>query len=227
MQRQDSGANERGINVQFGDLMRERREYRGWSQRQLAEMLQSANLHLDPSAVTRIERGTRDVKLAEAIAIASVLGFNLDGLVFSAEQHFIMRERSEIELVIRARKALLDAIRHIDQWANNTDPETEKELVKKRKLADVAELYVSRLRQAPAFQRGGRLGPVEGDNFAIYYNDEDFRVKQSIAEIVIDGILMSEEEFEEIAAMNRRKLGRGLASLIPTNLKGEADDSET
>src|SRR5512143_50681 len=122
MQQQGEGSVGEGeagtVSKQFGDLMREMRERKGWSQRQLAEMLYTVELRLDPSAITRIERGTRDVKLAEAIAIASVLEFALEAISFSPEEHFRMREYSEVTMAVRARKALLDAIRHIDRWVN-------------------------------------------------------------------------------------------------------------
>lgn len=58
--------------------MREMREEKQWSQKRLAEvLLQGAGIKLDPSAITRIELGERDVKLQEAVAIAGVLGFRL------------------------------------------------------------------------------------------------------------------------------------------------------
>ena len=43
----------------FGRNMRIARGQRGWSQRQLAEALEGQGVRLDPSAVTRIERGDR------------------------------------------------------------------------------------------------------------------------------------------------------------------------
>ncbi|WP_421876788.1 helix-turn-helix domain-containing protein [Mycolicibacterium wolinskyi] len=206
MHRDEGGATDTGtVNTQFGDLMRERREERGWSQRQLAEMLHAVDLRLDPSAITRIERGTRDVKLTEAIAIASVLEFDLESISFSPEKHFVMREFSEVDMTIRARKALLDALRHIDRWVNNTDEETEDRLIKKRGLTNHVDLYTQRIREVPAFQPGGRLGHIEGDNFAIYYNDEDRAVKQAIVDAVTNGLLLSEDEFDELVVKRGEK----------------------
>lgn len=215
MQPEDVGADgAETVSRQFGDLMRERRESRGWSQRQLAEMLHVVDLRLDPSAITRIERGTRDVKLTEAIAISNVLEFGLDEISYSPEERFLMREFSEIEMVIKARKALLDAIRQIDRWGNNTDPDTEKALIAKRGLANVVDLYVGRLREASAFQLGNDLGHNHGDNYAVFYNDLDREIKQTIVDSVIGNVLVSEEFIDDY---NRKRLGRGLASLIPTS----------
>lgn len=61
--------------------MRIARGQRGWSQRQLAEALEGQGVRLDPSAVTRIERGDREVKLREAAAIADCLNTDLQQLL--------------------------------------------------------------------------------------------------------------------------------------------------
>lgn len=64
----------------FGLRVKNAREDRQWSQRKLAEELQHLDVKLDPSAVTRIERGTREVKLREAAAIAAALAVPLQDL---------------------------------------------------------------------------------------------------------------------------------------------------
>ena len=63
----ESGADERFSRL-FGDNVRRARAIKGWSQRRLAEALDVRGVKLDPSAVTRIERGVREVKLREAAA---------------------------------------------------------------------------------------------------------------------------------------------------------------
>lgn len=70
----------------FGRNVRAARERKGWSQRELASALQKHGLKLDPSAVTRIERGAREAKLREAVAIAECLSVDLRELV-TAEAH--------------------------------------------------------------------------------------------------------------------------------------------
>lgn len=222
MQQSDEGDTEptATVNKQFGDRMREIRESRRWSQRRLAELLQAVGLHLDPSAITRIERGTRDVKLTEAIAIADVLEFELDSISFSPEERFRMGEWSLVAAAQQARKSLLDAIRQVDRFVNQIAPDTEKRLIEKRGLSGIVDLYTKLLRENPAFQRGNRLEHVEGDNFAVYYTDDDRAVKQAIVEAVTNHILISEDDFE-------KALGHGLARLIPTESdprKGQTDD---
>ena len=65
------------FNRRFGDLVRRHRESNNWSQRRLAQRLEEVGVKLDPSAVTRIERGSRETKLREAVAIAEVLAVDL------------------------------------------------------------------------------------------------------------------------------------------------------
>ena len=72
---------EDAFNKQFGEVVREIRESKEWSQRQFADALEQAGLKLDPSAITRIERGTREVKLREAVTMASVLGVDVSRLL--------------------------------------------------------------------------------------------------------------------------------------------------
>lgn len=69
------------FSVEFGRNMRDARIRKSWSQRELAEALTARGLKLDPSAVTRIERGVRDVKLREAVAIAGCLDIDIERLL--------------------------------------------------------------------------------------------------------------------------------------------------
>lgn len=60
-----------------GELIRQLRERRGWSQRELALAAQ-----VDPSVVSRLERGLQDdVKLSVVVALARVLDVSIDHLV--------------------------------------------------------------------------------------------------------------------------------------------------
>jgi len=62
----------------FAARVKERREFLGMSQTQLAQHLRDyQRLDLDGTAITRIERGDRRVRLDEAVAITLVLGLDL------------------------------------------------------------------------------------------------------------------------------------------------------
>lgn len=71
---------EQTFDKSFGVRVKEARDKRKWSQRKLAEELAVLGVKLDPSAVTRIERGSREVKLREAAAIAAALAVPLQDL---------------------------------------------------------------------------------------------------------------------------------------------------
>ncbi|NOQ60691.1 helix-turn-helix domain-containing protein [Mycolicibacterium fortuitum] len=72
---------DRAVSVQqtevgFGERVRDARQERKWSQKQLAE-----KIDLDASAVSRLEQGTRAIRLGEAALIARVLDVDLSFLV--------------------------------------------------------------------------------------------------------------------------------------------------
>ena len=163
----------------------------------MAQTLEGVGVKLDPSAITRIERGTRDVKLAEAVAIATVLNFNLETISYGPADHFVMDENGLVASAAQARRALLDAIREVDRIANRTEPETEERIIAARGLSGITDLYTLRLRESPAFKRFGRLMPQGGeDNYAVYTNDDDRSIKQAVVNAVTNEILVSEDDLE-------------------------------
>lgn len=69
------------IEQRFGQAVHEQRTLKGWSQREFAERLTDAGIAVDASAVSRIENGTRALRLVEAVVIADVLGQSLQTLL--------------------------------------------------------------------------------------------------------------------------------------------------
>ena len=78
---QQSPKTTRTIETAVGEAIAEYRIVRGLTQRQFAEMLTAAGMPVDASAVSRIEKGTRSVRLTEAITIANILDVDLGLLV--------------------------------------------------------------------------------------------------------------------------------------------------
>ncbi len=101
----------------FGDALRRAREERRWSQRRLAEEIARYGVKLDASAITRIERGTREVKLREANAIARCMHLLLDDLVESPEHdpydRFMRTHIAAIECAMRARAQLAEMVQFL------------------------------------------------------------------------------------------------------------------
>lgn len=58
----------------FIEQVRNIRQQRGWSQRDLADRLATEGFPLHPSAIAKLETGQRPLRVAEAVALASVLG---------------------------------------------------------------------------------------------------------------------------------------------------------
>lgn len=76
-----------GIKTQeqnFGIAVAGIRSARELSQRDFAERLTEKGMPVDASAVSRIEKGSRSVRLVEAMTIAEVLGVSLDFLIGGA-----------------------------------------------------------------------------------------------------------------------------------------------
>lgn len=69
------------MRTDFGKRIQEARADLEISQRELAERLAERGLKLDPSAITRIEKGTRPVRVEEAVALAAVLDTRVSELL--------------------------------------------------------------------------------------------------------------------------------------------------
>ncbi len=65
----------------FASRVRQVREARGWSQEELARRLAEIGPRLGPTAITRLERGDRAVRVEEAVAIARALMTPLNALL--------------------------------------------------------------------------------------------------------------------------------------------------
>lgn len=73
----DKAASVQQTEAGFGERVRDARQERKLSQKQLAE-----KLDLDASAISRLEQGARAIRLGEAALIARVLDVDLDFLVY-------------------------------------------------------------------------------------------------------------------------------------------------
>jgi len=90
-------SNEMPIENRFGEEVLESRKLQRLSQKDLAEMLSGRGLNLDASAISRIEKGTRAIRLSEAAVIADVLGFSLSD---------VEHPRDPLEDLVRIRKTI-------------------------------------------------------------------------------------------------------------------------
>jgi len=70
-------SNDLPIENRFGEEVLKTRRVQRLSQKDLAEGLSQRGLALDASAISRIEKGSRAIRLSEAAVIADALGFSL------------------------------------------------------------------------------------------------------------------------------------------------------
>lgn len=119
---------------QFARRTRLLRDAFGWSQTGLAARLGEHGLKVDGTAITRLERGTRTIRLNEAVAIAHELGFTtvdtmLHGPLRTPEEELAQARADEAEAEQRATWALAEhaaaraKVRQLEQSA--TEPRRE------------------------------------------------------------------------------------------------------
>lgn len=66
----------------FGKRVKAEREYRGWSQADMAKLLSDKGIHpMHPTTVAKIEAGDRSVRINEAVGIADLFEVSLDSLL--------------------------------------------------------------------------------------------------------------------------------------------------
>lgn len=96
----------------FGQAVHAHRVQKGWSQRELAERLESAGVGVDASAVSRIEKGTRAVRLSEAVILAQVLDVPLETLLVPPGRLNVIHELEKDTFALRMEyTAVVEAVR--------------------------------------------------------------------------------------------------------------------
>lgn len=97
------------FDQRVGAYLRDARVALRLSQREVAEKLSEVGLNIGPTAVTRIEKGSRSVGLEEAVALAEVLDLSLEGIFYAAhddaERFAKMQQRAEEYMLATRDKA--------------------------------------------------------------------------------------------------------------------------
>ncbi|WIA98041.1 helix-turn-helix domain-containing protein [Curtobacterium sp. MCBA15_004] len=107
------------LEERFGREVADRRRSVNMSQKALADLLTTAGLPLDASAISRIEKGTRALRLSEALLVARKMGFSLDllGDETPPEEEYIQRRKRLDDLLMAAG----EAVRLVADEANGID----------------------------------------------------------------------------------------------------------
>lgn len=126
----------REVDAAFASRVRQAREEQGMSQAMLANKLRDYGIHIDGTAITRIEKnatndsGARSIRLAEAVAISDALGKPLDEMLRTSpqlsDQMRIVRdqlaEATEAAEYARMRQAELHSkLRHLEHQQDVLD----------------------------------------------------------------------------------------------------------
>ncbi|KAA1426473.1 helix-turn-helix domain-containing protein [Nocardioides antri] len=110
----------------FAARVRSERERQGLSQARVADRMRLVGVDIDATAITRIERGERRVRLNEAVALAQALQLELQELVMpdagSLEEQLKraveVAQRAEVAATYWGEEARLarDRLVRIEQW---------------------------------------------------------------------------------------------------------------
>jgi transcriptional regulator with XRE-family HTH domain len=85
----------------FANKLRDLREEKRLSQSQVAAMLSDKHgIKLDPTAITRLEGGSRTLRLDEAVALADVLGTSLDRMLGQETEELLSEQEREVQTQI-------------------------------------------------------------------------------------------------------------------------------
>ena len=106
-----------GVSHNFGSQMKTARAKKAITQAALEARLQDEfDIGLDTSGITRIEAGQREPRLSEVIAIAAILGLELNDLAPALDLNRLM---SDLSLqMLESREALLALLQSVDQIAD-------------------------------------------------------------------------------------------------------------
>lgn len=125
-------AEETAINRRFRENMRYIREEKGWSQGELSRrLLESGWSVFHQTTITRIESGSRQVRLDEAIAIANALHVTLETMTLDARAAAVLaevRKSSELrrelsELGLRYAEAQRSLRKALDLYTCDLEPD--------------------------------------------------------------------------------------------------------
>lgn len=102
----------RDVDVAVGRNVREAREEAGLTQREVVEQLRVLGWSLDVTAMTRIENGTRSLRVPQLQMLAEVLGTSAADLV-EDKASMLSRWRTEVHRSLRtARSELVHGLTH-------------------------------------------------------------------------------------------------------------------
>lgn len=130
----------------FGVSVKQARERRAWSQSELARQMNDAGWpKYSQVAVSRTEDGTRAVRLDEALAIATVLGLQLEDLLVLGQEERDLKQSMDM---YSASGGILEAdVKRAEEMRLllRQDIEAAKDQIESSALSDTAKSRLERL----------------------------------------------------------------------------------
>lgn len=178
----------------FGEAVRKARKDMFLSQRELADQLEGVKL--DPTAITRIETGSRDVKLGEAVELCRVLNIWLEDAV-SYDEDPVTRFNGYVDILRRSllmsRRSIVRGVIAMDMAMNvPIGEEDDRRILAAHQAGGFPELWEKVLRSTR-----DSWGRSDADGLYLekaYYDEVDERIKRLAVSLPADGVLKSERE---------------------------------
>ncbi|WP_309690271.1 helix-turn-helix transcriptional regulator [Microbacterium foliorum] len=190
---------------EFGQAVASYRAAQHMSQKDLASALTDAGMKVDAPAVSRIEKGQRAVRLAEAMKIANVLGRNLGDLigtrmttrerVAAAFSNVEWRGKQLAESVARFSEEVMNTGALLEEDEDLLESLNDAEIGRPRDAADFSRWYAEVLRQRIWSIRRERVGQ---GNYAVYPVAADKAGLLEAIAAIADTALLSSGEYEAL-----------------------------
>lgn len=189
----------------FGAAVAQWRGFHRLSQRELADQLTERGMRVDASAISRIEKGQRSVRLAEALTIADALQIDLEMLVDRARtprQDWAKIQRKALESVRPLRTPLRDFLAH--QIGASVYLLEHPDLAHELGCETPAAYFASQLQMwKAAYPRTvASDDDVTEVDFAFYLSEEQRVGALELLRVVADSLLVDYSEHSDAAAPN-------------------------
>jgi len=189
-----TGSESISLDVAVGDNIRHVREHRGLTQRAVSERLAEMGWTIDPTAITRIESGQRELRVNQLALVARALGVTPGSLLISDAERVKTLHRLGIDKLREAHVAVLSALAAFDMALTaykrgETYPYWEGAL----ELAPTREGYLTMVAETV---RGARAewARLAGFEPSAVYSPRTAPLVQAVLNEVVDNVFLVEED---------------------------------
>ncbi|KMM46481.1 hypothetical protein CWIS_04900 [Cellulomonas sp. A375-1] len=133
------------MDALVGEKVRSYREAKGMTQRELADALGRLGWDVDATAITRIEKGSRALRVNQLQLIAAVLGARVTGFLVDERNQVSQREDALVDDFLQARHSLSRAVMRLGVLVDMYDNELPALRDAVRSLSPTPEQLVRRV----------------------------------------------------------------------------------